>query len=182
MLGPLNKVRQMTLQGNMPLGTMGNQDEVWEKVEYETAYDHMLEMLDQPMEYDPKDTEEHYFVDLNLKKHWDNMRGWAERKWDQVFDTQYGEYWEKTAPKRIKMVAERNEAIKNHQLSFRACGNGMGAPRCNQNGEQIHMFYKGKRVPMPGGGPHGGPMYRGRGKGGFLKGKGKMKFKRRQEA
>eukprot|EP00746_Dinoflagellata_sp_MGD_P158937 gnl/MRDRNA2_/MRDRNA2_86593_c0_seq8.p1 gnl/MRDRNA2_/MRDRNA2_86593_c0~~gnl/MRDRNA2_/MRDRNA2_86593_c0_seq8.p1 ORF type:complete len:555 (+),score=105.89 gnl/MRDRNA2_/MRDRNA2_86593_c0_seq8:167-1666(+) len=213
MLKPINRVRMATLQGKMPLGGMANQDEIWEKLQYETAYDHMTEMLDQPMQVHEKpiDDEKHYFVDLNLKKHWDNIRGWGERKWDQKFDTQHAEYWDKTIPRRNKMVGERNAMLANGTLSYRACGNGLGAPRCNRQGEKIARYgFRSSKpslrsvmeklmpenplapiAPLPRAAPRAAPMPRaskgfGKGKGlmtkGFGKGKGKLKAKQLAQA
>merc|ERR1719272_985008 len=101
----------------MPLGKAANQDEVWEKIQYETAYDHMLERLDEPMKIDAKDDEEHYFVDLKLQKHWDNMRGWAEKALDKKANAQHTEYWDKTAARREGMIAERNVLLAKGTLS-----------------------------------------------------------------
>jgi len=152
MLAPINRIRRLTLQGDLQLGKMANQDEIWEKIQYEAAYDHMTERLDEPMQVDPNDDENtaltsHNFVDLDLKKHWDSIRGWGERKWDQKFDTQHGEYWEKTADRRNAMVAERNAKLASGELSFKACGNGMGAPKCNEMGVRLPSYYKGKLMP-----------------------------------
>merc|ERR1719265_1094232 len=152
LLKPINRIRKLRFMGSKPLGGMANQDEIWEKIQYESAYDHMTELLDQPVQVHekPMDDEEHYFVDLNLKKHWDNIRGWGERKWDQKFDTQHAEYWDKTAERRNKMVGDRNALLKDGTLSYRPCGNGKGAPACNSNGERIMswVFPKAKQDPM----------------------------------
>jgi hypothetical protein len=145
LLKPINRIRRATFQGSMPLKGMANQDEIWEKIQYEAAYDHMTEMLDQPMQVhaepmvsaDGENPEKHYFVDLNLKQHWDKIRGWGERKWDQKFDTQHADYWEKTIERRNIMVAERNAKLKSGELSYWECGNGVGSPQCNQFGERI---------------------------------------------
>jgi len=145
---PINQMRKMTLQGDITLRKVANQDEVWEKLLYETAYDHMTEALDQPMQINPQDKDQHYYVDLELKEHWEHIRGWGERKWDKTFDAQHGQYWVKTTERRDKMVGERNEKIASKQLSFKACGNGLGAPRCNKAGKRLPEFFKGKRVPV----------------------------------
>merc|ERR1719272_2846344 len=151
-LAPISRVRRLTLQGDLPLKGVANQDEIWEKIQYESAYDHMVERLDEPMNVDEHEVKdelnegEHHFVDLHLKRHWDQIRGWGERKWDQKFDTEHGKYWENTASRRNEMVAARNLKIASGELSYKACGNGLGAPRCNMAGEQIHEYYKGQKV------------------------------------
>merc|ERR1719161_2999902 len=110
LLKPINNIHAATGGMKQQLGGMANQDEIWEKLQYETAYDHMHEMLDAPMQVheQPMDGETHYFVDLNLKRHWDQIRGWGERKWDSKYDTEHAEYWDKTADRRNFMVHERN--------------------------------------------------------------------------
>lgn len=146
MLGPINKVRKSAFMGSQVLGDMANQDELWEKVQYEAAYEHMLERLDQPMQVDPKDDEQHYFVDLNLKKKWDSIRGWGERKWDLKFDNQHALYWDTTKERRNQMIAERNAKLASGELSFKPCGNGMGSPQCDLLGRRVPSYYKGKKV------------------------------------
>jgi len=145
-LNPINNFRNQFAMGNVPLGKLANQDEIWEKIEYETAYDHMMEQLDKPMNMDPQDDEKHWFVDLDLKQHWENIRGWGEKMWDNKFDGQHGKYWDSTAERRNTMIGERNAKLKSGALSFKPCGNGMGAPECNKLGQRIPKYFKGQPV------------------------------------
>jgi len=112
---------------DIPMKWIGaNEDEAWEKIEYETAYTHMKEELDKPMMIGEEPN--HFFVDLNLIEHWKPMRGKAEEKWDDKNDKQHTEYWAKTAERRNEMIGERNKRMSSGQLSYRKGGNGEGAP------------------------------------------------------
>merc|ERR1719313_412250 len=53
----------------VPMKAIGaNEDEAWEKIQYETSYAHMKEWLDKPMLVGEEPN--HWFVDLNLMEHW----------------------------------------------------------------------------------------------------------------
>jgi len=113
---------------DLPMKAMGaNEDETWEKLEYETAYEHMLEELDKPMMVGEEPN--HFFVDLKLIEHWKPMRGAFEVKWDKMNDKAHADYWVKTATRRAEMVTERNLKVSEGRLSYRAGGNGKGAPQ-----------------------------------------------------
>merc|ERR1719281_1916892 len=95
---------------DLPMKAIGaNEDETWEKLQYETAYDHMIEQLDKPMMVGEEPN--HFFVDLNLIEHWKPMRGAFEQKWDKANDKQHADYWTKTVPRRNEMIQERNRKI-----------------------------------------------------------------------
>lgn len=119
------------------IGSKEKKDEIWEKLEYENAYDHMKELLDQPMQVVEGDDEEHYFVDLELAKHYDGVRGWMEKLTDSSGDKAHTEYWQRTIPRRNEMVSERALKLASGELSYRACGNGLGAPKCNALKQKI---------------------------------------------
>jgi len=113
---------------DIPYKTIGaNTDEAWEKLQYETAYQHMKEKLDQPLMIGEEAN--HYFLDLNLMEHWDNFRGAWEKKWDASNDKKHTEYWVKTIPRRQEMVSNRINEINEGKLSYRPGGNGFGAPK-----------------------------------------------------
>jgi len=99
----------------------------WDKVEYETAYQHMKEQLDAPMMVGEEPN--HFFVDLKLIEHWGSMRGQWELDWDKKFIAEHTKYWPRTADRRNEMTAERNKKIAEGQLSYRPGGNGIGAPK-----------------------------------------------------
>jgi hypothetical protein len=112
----------------LPLRALGaNEDETWEKLQYETAYTHMKEQLDQPMMVGEEPN--HFFVDLNLMEHWRGIRGKFEETWDKKNDAQHAGYWVKTISRRNEMVNERNKKVKEGRLSYKAGGNGKGAPK-----------------------------------------------------
>jgi len=104
-----------------------NEDETWEKLQYETAYTHMKEQLDQPMMVGEEPN--HFFVDLNLMEHWKGIRGKFEENWDKKNDAQHQQYWVKTISRRNAMVGERNKLVRDGHLSYRPGGNGKGAPK-----------------------------------------------------
>jgi len=113
---------------DLPMKAIGaNEDETWEKLEYDTSYNHMMEQLDQPMMVGEEAN--HFFVDLNLMEHWKPLRGESEQKWDKKNDAEHAAYWIKTITRRNEMVGERNKKIKLGKLSYRAGGNGKGAPK-----------------------------------------------------
>jgi len=112
---------------DVPVKALGaNEDENWEKIEYDTAYEHMKEMLDKPMLVGEEPN--HFFVDLNLMEHWGKFRGPLEQKFDEKNDKAHGDYWAKTVPRRNELIGERNTKIKAKKLSYRPGGNGKGAP------------------------------------------------------
>jgi hypothetical protein len=113
---------------DVPVKSMGaNEDETWEKLQYETAYTHMKEQLDQPMMVGEEPN--HFFVDLNLMEHWKGIRGTFEREWDKKNDAQHAAYWIRTIDRRNEMVNDRNKDVKEGRLSYRPGGNGKGAPK-----------------------------------------------------
>jgi len=124
----MNFLRKANSHIDLPMKALGaNEDETWEKLEYETGYEHMKEQLDQPMMVGEEPN--HFFVDLNLIEHWKPIRGMFEMKWDAKNDKQHADYWTKTINRRNEMVGERNKKIVEGRLSFRPGGNGKGAPR-----------------------------------------------------
>jgi len=115
---------------DIPWKTLGiNKDEDWEKLQYETAYQHMKEKLDQPLMMGSEPN--HYHVDLNLIEHWKEpmFRGKFEAFFDKTNDQKHTEYWFKTVPRRNEMIQARNKEIKEGRLSFKMGGNGLGAPK-----------------------------------------------------
>jgi len=111
---------------DIPVKALGaNEDETWEKLEYDTAYEHMLEQLDKPMMVGEEPN--HFFVDLNLIEHWKPIRGKGEEKFDAKNDKAHTDYWAKTIPRRNELVGERNKKIQEGKLSYRPGGNGKGA-------------------------------------------------------
>eukprot|EP00746_Dinoflagellata_sp_MGD_P157770 gnl/MRDRNA2_/MRDRNA2_86310_c0_seq1.p1 gnl/MRDRNA2_/MRDRNA2_86310_c0~~gnl/MRDRNA2_/MRDRNA2_86310_c0_seq1.p1 ORF type:complete len:448 (+),score=85.29 gnl/MRDRNA2_/MRDRNA2_86310_c0_seq1:192-1346(+) len=113
---------------DLPMKAFGaNEDETWEKLQYETAYTHMKEQLDQPMMVGEEPN--HFFVDLNLMEHWKGIRGKFEEAWDKKNDAQHSQYWLKTIGRRNEMVGARNKKVYEGRLSYRPGGNGKGAPK-----------------------------------------------------
>merc|ERR1719160_2038884 len=112
----------------IPMKAMGaNEAPTWEKLQYDVAYQHMKELLDQPMMIGEE--RNHFFVDLNLIEHWKLIRGKWEEDWDRKNDAAHKDYWVRTISRRNAMVSSRNKKIKDGVLSFRAGGNGLGAPK-----------------------------------------------------
>lgn len=123
-----NFLKRGSSRFDLPLRAMGaNEDETWEKLEWETAYEHMKEKLDEPMMVGEEPN--HFFLDLNLIEHWKPLRGKFEQEWDRKNDAQHADYWTKTINRRNEMVGERNRKINEGRLSYRAGGNGKGAPK-----------------------------------------------------
>jgi hypothetical protein len=123
-----NLLKKANSHFDLPLKAFGaNEDETWEKLQYETAYTHMKEQLDQPLMVGEEPN--HFFVDLNLMEHWKGVRGKMEEKWDKKNDAQHQQYWVKTISRRNEMVGERNKKIAEGRLSYRPGGNGKGAPK-----------------------------------------------------
>merc|ERR1740130_768197 len=121
-------MQQKSSRFDLPMKAIGaNEDETWEKLEYETAFEHMKERLDAPMMVGEEPN--HFFVDLNLIEHWKPIRGKFEQTWDKKNDAQHAAYWTKTISRRNEMVGERNKKIIDGRLSYRAGGNGKGAPK-----------------------------------------------------
>merc|ERR1719326_1668360 len=105
-----NFLKKMYGQFDLPIKAIGaNEDETWEKVQYETAYQHMKEQLDQPMMVGEEPN--HFFVDLNLMEHWKGLRGKFEENWDKKADAQHAQYWVKTIPRRNEMIQDRNKKM-----------------------------------------------------------------------
>merc|ERR1719420_704336 len=104
-----------------------NEDEDWEKLEHQTAFDHMKEMLDKPMMIGSEPN--HYFVDLGLIEHWEPFRGAFEKMLDKKADTDHAKYWKATMERRNEMIDARNKAISERTLSYKRGGNGLGAPK-----------------------------------------------------
>jgi len=152
-------LKKMNTAIDVPMKMIGaNEDEAWEKLEYETAYEHTKEQLDKPMMIG--DEEGHFFVDLNLMEHWKPMRGKWEEKWDKKNDKQHTDYWASTADRRNVMVSERNLKLKDGSLSYRAGGNGKGAPTLLKE-EALMMKQKetGEKQVYPKGFSTHGPIY-----------------------